>query len=160
MSYFRHPNIVHYYGCEVVKKENTVTLLMEILAGDMLTLMKNELLPDRKLRIKLALDAAKGLEFLHKNSVIHRDLKCHNILVFYCVYVLIIVQVDKDMKVAKIADFGAATGTVFSSSTIIGTTATMAPESFDGNYNIFADIYSFGSGFYFLVSLTQVSYYG
>jgi serine/threonine protein kinase len=47
-------------------------------------------------RKKFALDIVKGLSFLHKNRVIHRDLKPDNILCF------------GSHPVAKIGDFGLA----------------------------------------------------
>ena len=36
---------------------------------------------DSKIRIKITLDAARGLEHLHCNGIVHRDLKSSNLLV-------------------------------------------------------------------------------
>lgn len=45
------------------------------------------------MKFKYIIEIVNGLDFLFKNKIIHRDLKCENILV------------TKD-KIAKISDFG------------------------------------------------------
>lgn len=45
-------------------------------------------------RIKIAVGAAKGLEYIHEKAQIHGDVKLSNVLLF------------DDYNVAKIADFG------------------------------------------------------
>jgi serine/threonine protein kinase len=64
--------------------------------GSLLSLLKDKQIElPRFLRLDLALNAAKGLEFLHslKPSVVHRDIKSPNVLV-------------SEGWIAKIADFG------------------------------------------------------
>jgi serine/threonine protein kinase len=34
-------------------------------------------------KIQILLEIANGLHHLHKNHIMHRDVKCENILVFY-----------------------------------------------------------------------------
>ena len=98
---------------------------------------KGENLP-WKLRLKFALNAAKGMAYLHEHQIIHRDLKPHNLLV------------NENWR-CKVADFGIST--VHSSQSVdnsansdnIGTPYYMAPERFNSNYySEKVDVYSFG----------------
>ncbi|CAK8536094.1 unnamed protein product [Lathyrus sativus] len=91
------------------------------------------------LRVKVALDAAKGLAFLHsaENKVIYRDFKTSNVLL------------DSDYN-AKLSDFGLAkdgpTGDKSHVSTrVMGTYGYAAPEYLaTGHLTTKSDVYSFG----------------
>ncbi|XP_059315891.1 serine/threonine/tyrosine-protein kinase HT1-like [Lycium ferocissimum] len=89
--------------------------------------------------IQLALDAAKGLSYIHSQKIAHRDVKTENLLM------------DKTGRV-KIIDFGLSTE-FFSLGLdyppmMVGTTGTigyMAPEVLtDPAYDHKCDVYSFG----------------
>nr|XP_043611011.1 probable serine/threonine-protein kinase PBL25 [Erigeron canadensis] len=91
-------------------------------------------------RMKIALDAAKGLEYLHDKAsppVIYRDLKSSNILL------------DQDFN-AKLSDFGLAKlGPVGDNShvstRVMGTYGYCAPEyQRTGQLTVKSDVYSFG----------------
>lgn len=91
-------------------------------------------------RIKIALEAAKGLSFLHDltKPVIFRDFKAANILL------------DPDYT-AKLSDFGFARDgpeedkTHVSTKNIVGTNGYAAPEYImTGHLTIMSDVYSFG----------------
>ena len=43
--------------------------------------------------IKIALGTAKGLEYLHKNNIIHRDMRPNNILVNHDYEALVRIQI-------------------------------------------------------------------
>ncbi|KAL0540909.1 hypothetical protein IC582_020934 [Cucumis melo] len=91
-----------------------------------------------KLRMKIALDAAKGLAYLHSKIVIHRDFKSSNILL----------GANYD---AKISDFGLAKdGPVGNQSHVstrcMGTYGYAAPEYMaTGHLTPKSDVYSFGA---------------
>ena len=87
------------------------------------------------MKLKLAYDAARGMNFLHTHSpiIIHRDLKSLNLLV------------DEDWNL-KVSDFGLSR---FKVPTLMtgqcGTYQWMAPEVVRGHsYTEKADVYSFG----------------
>ncbi|KAF2566833.1 hypothetical protein F2Q70_00026754 [Brassica cretica] len=91
------------------------------------------------LRVKVALDAAKGLAFLHSGpvKVIYRDIKASNILL------------DSDFN-GKLSDFGLARDgpmgeKSYVSTRVMGTFGYAAPEYVStGHLNAKSDVYSFG----------------
>ncbi|XVF16862.1 hypothetical protein REPUB_Repub10bG0068200 [Reevesia pubescens] len=95
---------------------------------------------DWEIRLRIALEAAKGLEYLHEHvspPVIHRDFKSSNILL------------DKNFH-AKVSDFGLAKlgsdkagGHV--STRVLGTQGYVAPEyALTGHLTTKSDVYSYG----------------
>ncbi|KAL7105773.1 hypothetical protein ACP275_07G066200 [Erythranthe tilingii] len=91
-------------------------------------------------RMKIALDAARGLAYLHEDSqpcVIHRDFKASNILL-------------ENNFDAKVADFGLAKlapeGRVnYLSTRVMGTFGYVAPEyAMTGHLLVKSDVYSYG----------------
>ncbi|WJX13203.1 non-specific serine/threonine protein kinase [Trifolium repens] len=91
-------------------------------------------------RMRIALDCARALEFLHEHSispVIHRDFKSYNVLL------------DQNFR-AKVSDFGLAkmgsekrNGQV--STRVLGTTGYLAPEyASTGKLTTKSDVYSYG----------------
>ncbi|XP_042563303.1 interleukin-1 receptor-associated kinase 4 isoform X2 [Clupea harengus] len=88
-------------------------------------------------RCIIAAGTAKGLEFLHSNHHVHRDVKSANILL-------------DEKFVAKISDFGLTrasakhTSSTVMTEKVVGTTAYMAPEALRGEITPKSDIYSFG----------------
>ncbi|KAK9689939.1 hypothetical protein RND81_09G092600 [Saponaria officinalis] len=95
---------------------------------------------DWETRLGIALDAAKGLEYLHEHvspPVIHRDFKTSNILL------------DKNFH-AKVSDFGLAklgpekVG-AHVSTRVLGTQGYVAPEyALTGHLTTKSDVYSYG----------------
>uniref|UniRef100_A0A3Q1J6R4 Interleukin-1 receptor-associated kinase 4 n=1 Tax=Anabas testudineus TaxID=64144 RepID=A0A3Q1J6R4_ANATE len=88
-------------------------------------------------RCLIAEGTARGLEYLHCNHHIHRDVKSANILL-------------DDQFVAKISDFGLTrasakqTSTTMMTERIVGTRAYMAPEALRGEITPKSDVFSFG----------------
>lgn len=86
---------------------------------------------------KYMADALDGLQHLHANNVIHRDLKLENILLSHDTH-------TQEIR-AKICDFGFAKETEDEASTFCGTTYFMAPEIFaKKKYDANVDIWSMG----------------
>ncbi len=135
----QHPNIVRTYEFGIWKGRRFIT--MELLEGrDLaeLLLIRNGALPLHQ-GIELLTQATEGLRSAHQSSVIHRDIKPHNLFVV------------RGTDLLKVMDFGIAktentTLTVTSSTMVLGTPAYMAPEQIKGDLELSAqtDIYSLG----------------
>ncbi|CAL1366050.1 unnamed protein product [Linum trigynum] len=91
-------------------------------------------------RVRIAVDAARGLEYLHEKiqpSIIHRDIRSSNVLLF------------EDFK-AKIADFNLSNqapdmAARLHSTRVLGTFGYHAPEyAMTGQLTQKSDVYSFG----------------
>uniref|UniRef100_A0A0D9V0B3 Protein kinase domain-containing protein n=1 Tax=Leersia perrieri TaxID=77586 RepID=A0A0D9V0B3_9ORYZ len=91
-------------------------------------------------RVRIALSAAKGLEFLHEKAeprVVHRDIKSSNIMLF-------------ENDVAKIGDFDVSNQSPdmaarLHSTRVLGTFGYHAPEyAMTGQLSMKSDVYSFG----------------
>ncbi|XP_036962401.1 interleukin-1 receptor-associated kinase 4 isoform X1 [Acanthopagrus latus] len=88
-------------------------------------------------RCLIAEGTARGLEYLHSNHHVHRDVKSANILL-------------DETFVAKVSDFGLTrasskrTSTTMMTERIVGTRAYMAPEALRGEITPKSDVFSFG----------------
>ena len=134
-----HPNIVNVYD---VGEDNGVQyIVMEYVHGDTLKqVIVNSAPFDTVVTLSIAVQMASALAHAHKNGVIHRDIKPHNILV----------SVDGTIK---ITDFGiaraAAVSTVTTTSNALGSVYYFSPEQARGGYvDSKSDIYSLGITMY------------
>jgi len=160
-----HPNILPLF-CYAIG-DHCCSLVMELMDEDLHSLMTRRLGNEETLdapfklleAVDIMLQVAEGMNYLHQNRVVHRDLKSMDILVKYN---------EHDRHVyAKVADFGFSRikelSCTYSNQTMdLGKTRWMAPELFgdseDHNvgpslssefnlslkYPFKVDIYSFG----------------
>jgi serine/threonine protein kinase len=140
-----HPNVVQVFDFGFDQATHQHFIVMEHVSGRSCA----ELLRDRgHLDVEQAVDivsqACRGLDYAHRNGVIHRDVKPGNLLV-------------SDSGVVKLADFGIARAADQSSITqigsVLGTAAYLSPEQARGDEaGPQADLYSLGVVTYQLLS--------
>uniref|UniRef100_A0A915CUJ1 cyclin-dependent kinase n=1 Tax=Ditylenchus dipsaci TaxID=166011 RepID=A0A915CUJ1_9BILA len=136
---FEHPNIIKIHDAFVSKAQQDMCLdiIFEKCDWDLQEFLRSipEDMCDGQCR-HLAKQIFAGIDFLHSNSVIHRDLKPQNILV------------NRDQSV-KIADFGLARnyGLHSTFTTVVVTLHYRSPEILlQSKYNTSADIWSADRG--------------
>ena len=146
---FRNEYIVHFYGAVFITTK--VCMVTEFAPfGSLIDLMKkrnNKPLPE-KVRIKILIDCSKGIEYLHNNGILHRDIKPDNFLLFN------IKDIDQSIVNAKLTDFGSSrninmmmTNMTFTKG--IGSPTYMSPEVLNKeHYKKPSDIYSFAITMY------------
>ncbi len=128
-------NIVNIY--DVGHERDINYIVMEYIKGKTLKeiIIENGSMDSSQV-IDYGMQIAKALECAHKNNIIHRDIKPHNILV-------------TEDGIVKVTDFGIAKAsssvTMTNTSTIMGSAHYFSPEQAKGSFVDFrTDIYSFG----------------
>ena len=131
-----HPNIVSVYDVGV--EGNLYYIVMELVQGKTL---KEIILEEKgplpwKWSVNIAIQIASALEIAHKNNIIHRDIKPHNIII-------------TEDGIAKVTDFGIAkavsNSTITAFGTTIGSVHYFSPEHARGGYtDAKSDLYSLG----------------
>ncbi|CAM8977342.1 unnamed protein product [Rhodiola kirilowii] len=134
MRKVRHRNVVQFIGA--CTKPPTLCIVTEFMSGGSVYdyLHKQRGVFKLPTLLKVAIDISKGMNYLHQNNIIHRDLKAPNLLM-------------DENEVVKVADFGVARvktqSGVMTAET--GTYRWMAPEVIEHKpYDHKADIFSFG----------------
>ncbi|KAK2846586.1 hypothetical protein Q5P01_009585 [Channa striata] len=133
----KHPNIVAYYGSYI--RAGTLWICMEFCGGGSLQDIYHVTGPLSESQIAyICREMLQGVDYLHAQKKIHRDIKGANILL-------------NDQGEVKLADFGISaqiTDTLSRRKSFIGTPYWMAPEvaavELKGGYNELCDIWSVG----------------
>ncbi len=130
-----HPNIVGVY--DVGREGNINYIVMELIEGRTLNdIIEDEAPMNYRKVIDISKQVASALKVAHKNKIIHRDVKPHNIMI-------------TNDGIVKLADFGIARAvndaTLSTGSKIVGSVHYFSPEQARGNYvDERSDIYSLG----------------
>lgn len=133
MRKVRHKNIVQFIGA-CTQKPN-LCIVFEYMSGGSVYDYIRKAGPLRVGTVfKIAVEVCRGMDYLHKRKIVHRDLKAANLLL-------------DETGTVKIADFGVArvmvTTGIMTAET--GTYRWMAPEVIEHNpYREKADVFSFG----------------
>jgi len=139
-----HANIVSIY--DVGNEDNLYYIVMELIQGKTL---KEIIIKERgplpwKWSVNVAIQIASALEIAHRNNIIHRDIKPHNIII-------------TEDGIAKVTDFGIAkavsNSTITAFGTTIGSVHYFSPEHARGGFtDAKSDLYSLGVVMYEMVT--------
>ncbi|XP_050372335.1 mitogen-activated protein kinase kinase kinase NPK1 [Argentina anserina] len=131
-----HPNIVRYLG--TAREVDSLNILLEFVPGGSISSLLGKFgsFPESVIRMYTK-QLLLGLEYLHKNGIMHRDIKGANILV-------------DNKGCIKLADFGASKkvvelATINGAKSMKGTPYWMAPEVIlQTGHSFSADVWSVG----------------
>lgn len=138
MQHLDHVNIVQYLGCE--RKESSISIFLEYISGGSIgSCLRKHGRFEESVVASLTRQALSGLAYLHREGILHRDLKADNILL------------DLD-GTCKISDFGISkkTDNIYGNdktNSMQGSVFWMAPEvirSEAEGYSAKVDIWSLG----------------
>ena len=125
--------IIQFYNAWIDKQCGDLVVITELaMSGTLKEYIRK--INNVKLRVvkrwcKQILD---GISFLHRQNIVHRDLKCTNIFI------------NSNTGNVIIGDLGLAKRIRTNLHSVIGTPQYMAPEMFEGGYTEKVDIYAFG----------------
>ncbi|KAL1512405.1 hypothetical protein AB1Y20_005661 [Prymnesium parvum] len=155
LSRLRHPYVLHFFGC--CRHHDYLYIVTELCDLTLQELLRrrhpNRLPPESML--SLALQVAEGLQYLHDNGVVHRDLSATNILLYF--------DPNGGEVSVKISDFGLSRRSLEATemTALIGTIPYMAPEMLTTassgriEYSAAVDIFSFGVILWQLLTCAQ-----
>jgi serine/threonine-protein kinase len=133
-----HPNIVQVFDFGLDEPTGRHYIVMEYIRGQSLAeiLRERSILPVSE-TLAMVSHACRGLDYAHRNGVVHRDIKPGNLL-------------RSEEAIVKVADFGIARNMGDESSitqvgSVLGTAAYLAPEQAHGEEaGPRADLYALG----------------
>ncbi|XP_053860021.1 serine/threonine-protein kinase PAK 1-like, partial [Vidua macroura] len=116
----KNPNLVNYLDSYLV--DGQLWLVMEYMDGGTLSDVISETYLSEDEMAAISRECLQGLDFLHSNHVIHRDVKSSNILL----------RTDGSVKLADSGLFAQLTPEQSRRSSVAGTSGWMAPEVVTG----------------------------
>uniref|UniRef100_A0A3B4B0N5 dual-specificity kinase n=1 Tax=Periophthalmus magnuspinnatus TaxID=409849 RepID=A0A3B4B0N5_9GOBI len=136
-----HPNILRFIGV-CVHQGQLHALTEYINGGNLEQLLASDVYLSWSVRLSLALDIARGLEYLHSKGIFHRDLTSKNCLVRW----------EGSVCTGVVGDFGLAEKIPDYSDdgtqeplAVVGSPYWMAPEELRGEvYNEKVDVFAYG----------------
>ncbi len=133
-----HPNIVQVFDFGLDEASHRQYIVMELIRGQSgAEILREERMLEIRDALSIVAQACRGLEYAHRNGVVHRDVKPGNLL-------------RGEDGVVKLADFGIAKAISEESSitqvgSVLGTAAYLAPEQAAGEQaGPAADLYALG----------------
>ncbi|MEE9572016.1 MAG: cadherin-like domain-containing protein [Candidatus Neomarinimicrobiota bacterium] len=144
-----HPNIVRMFGVCIISADRAGIIMEYMPMGSL-----RDVLRDIKLSWHqiwgISKDVILGLVFLHKNNIMHRDIKSGNVLI----------HKEGDQLHAKLTDFGLSKQqtTEETATCAMGTYKWMAPELITSEKPVYrpsCDMYSIGLLFFAIVTGEQ-----
>lgn len=142
-----HKNIIKVY--DAIRDNHICTVLEQYVAGKTLEQLCHEKILSEKETENIILQVCCGLQILHENNIIHRDLTPSNIII-------------SDDGIVKIIDFDIARAENDNSARdtrILGTEGFAAPEQFGfGQTNPQTDIYALGVLMNFMLTGGKLPY--
>jgi WNK lysine deficient protein kinase len=149
-----HKNVIKYYNSWVDREKEQIIFITEIMSSGSLKdyLRKNPIIRWNAVK-RWCRQILTGIEFLHANKIIHRDIKCDNIFINGTAGDLRIGDLGLSTRIAE--ERGAITNSgqgeadnhrvmTTTTMTCLGTPEFMAPELYEESYTDKVDVYAFG----------------
>lgn len=132
-----HPNIVRYYQTDLSPSHDSINVVLEFVTGGSLkSILQKYVRLEEPVVKNYTRQLLQGLKYLHDNGVIHRDLKCANVLV-------------TPDGIVKLSDFGSSkkfdSASFSLTKSLKGSPYWMAPEvAMRQGHSYSADVWSLG----------------
>eukprot|EP00942_MAST-04A_sp_MAST-4A-sp1_P007859 g7859.t1 len=150
LTKLRHPRIIRIFGIVTTRPNELSLIMVYAKGGDLRNFLDNtDKEMNKNTRLKLMFDIAQGMAHLHRQNILHRDLKSLNILIDHTGSALV-----SDFGLSFAKDL-ASMSTKSKSRTGLGSARWMAPEYLRGDsyqYNEACDMFSYGVIIYEIVT--------